>query len=68
MPIDIRTYQDVHMAFARMGAPLKKEVAKAMGMRAETFSVHIRPRDSRASAEWAKRFNDAWDSLTITRA
>ena len=63
MPV-IRTFQDVHMAFARKDAPLKKQVAKAMGMRPETFSVHIRPRDSRATAEWARRFNQAWDSVT----
>lgn len=63
MPV-IRTFQDVHMAFARQGAPLKKDVAIAMGMRPETFSVHIRPRDSRATAEWVTRFNAAWARVT----
>jgi hypothetical protein len=63
MPV-IRTFQDVHTAFARKDAPLKKQIAKAMGMTPETFSVHIRPRDSRATEEWAKRFNEAWNSIT----
>jgi len=63
MPI-IRTFQDVHLAFARKDAPLKKDIAIAMGMRPETFSVHIRPRDSRATAEWVTRFNRAWTEVT----
>jgi hypothetical protein len=63
MPI-IRTFQDVHLAFARKDAPLKKDIAIAMGMRPETFSVHIRPRDSRATAEWVTRFNQAWTDVT----
>ena len=59
--IAIKIYQDVHTAFAQANAPLKRDVAIAMGMRPETFSNHIRHRDARVTSAWAKRFNEAWD-------
>lgn len=57
----VKRFEDIHVAFAKAGAPLKKEVAKAMGMRAETFSIHIRNHDAKVSPIWAKRFIEAWD-------
>ena len=62
--MEIKVYQDVHTAFARADAPLKRNVAIAMGMRPETFSNHIRHRDARVSLVWAKRFNEAWDEAS----
>lgn len=59
--IELKTYQDVHFAFARANAPSKREVAAAMGMRAETFSNHIRHRDASVDSAWSKRFNEAWE-------
>ena len=64
--IQIKIYQDVHAAFARADAPLKRTVAIAMGMRPETFSNHIRHRDARVTSVWAKRFNAAWDEAATS--
>jgi len=61
---EFKRYEDIHVAFARSGAPYKKDIAKAMGMRAETFSIHIRHRDAKVSPAWNKRFNDAWEEVT----
>jgi cyclopropane fatty-acyl-phospholipid synthase-like methyltransferase len=58
----VRTFEDVHVAFARSGAPQKQDVARHMEMRPETFSNHIRYRDARVPDEWADRFNRAWDA------
>tara|TARA_R110000824_G_scaffold39466_4_gene119355 strand:- start:95 stop:328 length:234 start_codon:yes stop_codon:yes gene_type:complete len=58
-----KRFEDIHVAFARSGAPYKKDIAKAMGMRAETFSIHIRHRDAKVSPAWNKRFNDAWEKV-----
>ena len=55
-----RTYEDVHIAFAKMNAPLKKEVAALMGMRPETFSNHVRHRDAKVDPLWSKRFVAAY--------
>jgi 4-carboxymuconolactone decarboxylase len=63
MVVDIKRYEDVHVAFARSGAPFKKDIARAMGMRAETFSIHIRHQDAKVSPAWSKRFNDAWEKV-----
>ena len=58
-----KRFEDIHVAFARSGAPYKKDIAKAMGMRAETFSIHIRHRDAKVSPAWNKRFTDAWERV-----
>ena len=55
-----RIYEDVHIAFAKMNAPLKQEVAALMGMRPETFSNHIRHRDAKVDPSWSKRFVAAY--------
>jgi len=55
-----RIYEDVHIAFAKMDAPLKRDVARAMQMRAETFSNHIRHRDAKVDPSWSKRFVAAY--------
>ena len=65
---EFKRYEDIHVAFAKDGAPLKKEVAIAMGMRAETFSIHIRHKDAKVSPEWLERFNDAWEEVTNQKA
>jgi hypothetical protein len=66
MVVDFKRYEDVHIAFAKIGAPTKKKIAKAMGMRAETFSQHIRHKDARVPPEWLERFNDAWERVKGT--
>lgn len=61
---EFKRYEDIHVAFARSGAPYKKDVAKAMGIRAETFSIHIRNKDAKVRPDWLERFNDAWEEVT----
>lgn len=58
--MDIQTFNDVHLAFADKGAPMKREVAKAMGVAPETFSRVIADRDGQPSREWVDRFTDAF--------
>lgn len=56
----IRTFADVHRAFARRDAPRKQDVAREMGRRPDVFSRDISDWGASPSAEWIEQFNAAW--------
>ena len=60
----IRTFDDVNIMCAGKGSPLKRDLARQMGVTPETFSRWIADKDARVSADWRNRFEDAWDVLT----
>jgi hypothetical protein len=57
----IRTFADVHRAFARRGAPTKQSVAAAMGKRPDVFSREISDWGAQPSEEWVAEFTHAWE-------